>query len=91
MSKQSNALLHGVYSQDMVLPGERVEDFEALLDGIRADVAPQGTIEEGVVVDLVLLHWRKRRINSLLQLEFANARLAGEGEQAPHNRRCPVV
>jgi hypothetical protein len=81
MSKRSNALIHGVYSKDIVLPWERLEAFEALLDGIRLDFQPQGTTEDEIVFEIAVLHWRKRRIHSLLQFEFVDAQFAREGEK----------
>ena len=59
MSK--NALVHGVYASDVLLPGESVEDFTNLYAAIRSDLNPEGTLEEEAVLDIVRLHWLKRR------------------------------
>ena len=59
MSK--NALVHGVYASDILLPGESVEDFTNLYAAIRSDLNPEGALEEEAVLDIVRLHWLKRR------------------------------
>jgi hypothetical protein len=84
MSKQSNknALVCGVYSSDIILPWERVEDFNALLNGIRLDFSPYGTTEDDIVFEIAVLHWKKRRVNRLLQLEFLQTSLAAELEKS---------
>ena len=84
MSKKSNhnALVHGVYSSDVILPWEKAEDFNALLNGMRLDFKPCGTIEDDIVFDIAVLHWKKRRVNRLLQLGFLQTRLAAELEKS---------
>jgi hypothetical protein len=86
MSKNSNALLHGVYSRDIILPGERPEDFNALLNGMRLYFVPRGTPQDAIVFDIAVLHWRKRRINPLLQFEFVDAQFAREVEKSGKGR-----
>ena len=56
-----NALVHGVYASDVLLPGESVEDFTNLYAAIRSDLNPEGALEEEAVLDIVRLHWLKRR------------------------------
>jgi hypothetical protein len=84
MRKQSNknALIHGVYSSDIVLPWERAEDFNELLNGIRLDFMPNGTTEDDVVFEIAVLHWKKRRFNRALQLAFLQSTLAAEIEKS---------
>lgn len=84
MRKQSNqnALVHGVYSSDIVLPWERAEDFNELLKGIRLDFKPNGTTEDDIVFEIVVLHWKKRRINRALQLAFLQSNVAAEIEKS---------
>ena len=72
MTKKSNgriknALVHGIYSSDIVLPWEKCEDFDKLLKGLREDFSPQGTTENRIVFDLALLYWKKARVNRLTQ------------------------
>jgi hypothetical protein len=82
MSTKSNhnALVHGVYSSDVILPWESADDFDALLDGIRMDFMPRGT--DDIVFEIAVLHWKKRRVNRLLQLEFLQTSLAAELEKS---------
>jgi len=84
MRKQSNknALVHGVYSSDIVLPWEKAEDFNELLKGIRLDFLPNGTTEDDVVFEIAVLHWKKRRFNRALQLAFLQSTLAAEIEKS---------
>ncbi len=84
MSKQSNqnALVHGVYSSDVVLPWEKAEDFDELLRGIRLDFKPTGTTEDDIVFEISVLHWKKRRIYRGLQLAFQQSGSAAEIEKS---------
>jgi hypothetical protein len=84
MRKKSNknALVHGVYSSDIVLPWERAEDFNELLKGIRLDFKPNGTTEDDIVFEISVLHWKKRRINRALQLAFLQSSIAAEIEKS---------
>jgi hypothetical protein len=56
-----NALVHGIYASDVLLPGESEEDFTNLYAAIRSDLNPEGALEEEAVLDIVRLHWLKRR------------------------------
>jgi hypothetical protein len=56
-----NALVHGIYASDVLLPGESEEDFSNLYAAIRSDLNPEGALEEEAVLDIVRLHWLKRR------------------------------
>jgi hypothetical protein len=67
MTRQSNAMRHGAYAKDRILPGENLEDFIALLNGLRLELAPQGTMQDENVSEIAELQWKKRRINPLLQ------------------------
>ena len=62
-----NALIHGAYSECVVLEGENSEDFNNLLEGFRIEYSPQDASEEAAVFDLVSLHWKKRRVGAGLQ------------------------
>lgn len=56
-----NGLKHGLYAQTVVLPGEDVEAFEAMLDNLKAELKPQGRAEEGMVRRAADLWWRLSR------------------------------
>lgn len=57
-----NALRHGVLSRYTVLPWEDAPEYEALLNALVAEHAPQGPTEEHLVEELAGVMWRKRRL-----------------------------
>lgn len=63
-----NALSHGAYSNDVILPWENAQDFEDLLEGLREEYSPSGYSEDEDVRDLACLRWKKRRLNVAFQL-----------------------
>jgi hypothetical protein len=68
--QSQNALVHGIYARELVLPWETAEDFTALLESFRADLLPEGPLQEEVVFDIARLHWIKRRAMRAAQIEF---------------------
>jgi hypothetical protein len=62
-----NALLHGLYARDVLLPWESKEDFLRLHEDLKAEFFPDGRAEEEAVLDLAFLHWQKRTIWRLRQ------------------------
>jgi hypothetical protein len=56
-----NALKHGVFSKQVVLPGESGTEFRALLGGLRDYFQPEGTPEDMLVEKLAVQFWRHRR------------------------------
>jgi hypothetical protein len=59
-SRNRNALVHGLYSKDVLLPWESREDFEKLHEDLQTEFQPHGRAEEEAVLDLAFLHWRKQ-------------------------------
>ena len=57
-----NALRHGVLSRHTVLPWEDRSEYQALLDALVAEHAPEGPTEEHLVEELAGVIWRKRRL-----------------------------
>ena len=57
-----NALQHGVLSRYTVLPWEDRSEYQALLDALVAEHAPDGPTEEHLVEELAGIIWRKRRL-----------------------------
>ena len=57
-----NALRHGVYSREPMLPGEKMGDYEALRAELYEEWAPEGATERGLVDRLVALYWRRQRL-----------------------------
>jgi hypothetical protein len=80
MTKKSNqsALVHGFYSSDIVLPWERAEDFQNLLEGIRLDFMPTGTTEDEIVFEIASLQWKKRRLYRSQQLAVLESPIAAD-------------
>jgi hypothetical protein len=61
-SKDQNALKHGVYAKTLILPGEKAGDYELLVKELYEEWAPEGVTERNLVDRLVLLYWRKERL-----------------------------
>jgi hypothetical protein len=61
-SGKKNALVHGVYSCDLILGFESREKFETLLADLREELGPNGRLEEELVFDIAHLRWQKRRL-----------------------------
>ena len=80
--KSKNALEHGFYSSDIILPWEKSEDFFELLNGSRAQLDPEGTIEDEIVFDYAILRWKKRRLNRIMQLALLQNPFAAEVEES---------
>lgn len=55
-----NAMRHGLLSRYAVLPWEDRAEYQALLDALVAEHAPQGPTEEHLVEELAGIIWRKR-------------------------------
>jgi hypothetical protein len=62
-SRPKNALTHGVYARDHVLPGESEDDFAELYRLNCAELNPVGHAEEAIVLDYTDWEWKKRRLN----------------------------
>jgi hypothetical protein len=65
-----NALIHGVYSSDVLLPDESEEHFDELYQALRRDLNPESPLEEEAVLDIVRFHWLKRRAIKAAKGEF---------------------
>jgi hypothetical protein len=62
-----NAIIHGLYSDCVVLENEKPEEFSDLLKAFCNEYNPQGASEDAAVFDLASLHWKKRRLEAGLQ------------------------
>ena len=60
--RSRNALVHGLYAKDVLLPWDSKEDFEKLHEDLKAEFSPRGRAEEEAVLDLAFLHWHKKTI-----------------------------
>ena len=65
-----NALTHGIYAQDIVLPWEIEQDFVDLYEGLRNELEPDGPAEEEAVLGIAGLYWKKRRLTIGSQLAY---------------------
>src|SRR5690242_1210371 len=83
--KPRNALVHGLYAKDVLLPWDSREDFERLHDELKVEFSPRGRAEEEAVLDLALLHWEKQtvwrlRLTTILSDPFTQDILQTEGK-----------
>ena len=58
---KNNALKHGCYSKDIVLPWENADEFNDQFQQYRDEFNPQGAFEESIVAEIAELQWLKRR------------------------------
>lgn len=72
IAKSSNALVHGIYASDLVLPWESEEDLEQLHKDLVTEWTPEGRLEEETVLDLTRLRWRKHRVMRSSQMAVRN-------------------
>lgn len=68
-----NALKHGIFSNLPFLRGESKAHFDSLLNGLREDLKPVGTLEEVLVEKLATIFWRYRRLLVALGTELPTA------------------
>jgi hypothetical protein len=73
-----NALTHGLYSKDVVLPWESQNDFEMLFKDFREEWKPKGRSQMEAVWDLTTYTWTKRRIIKGSQLAFSGSTVPEE-------------
>ena len=57
-----NALKHGLFAGDLLLPGDPddYEDLLAIWEGLMAELKPQGTLEEMIVLGIISSFWRRQ-------------------------------
>jgi hypothetical protein len=72
----SNAARHGLYAKKaIVMPSESVEDYEALQDGIKKELAPAGAFQSAIVRQLADNIWLAERarkaVNSIVSTSAA--------------------
>ena len=70
-----NAIKHGIFAREVLLPSERNSDFNRLLEGLRKDYKPKGTLENLLVERLAEILWRRCR---LIRAEKGEIRKASE-------------
>lgn len=68
--KTKNALKHGVYSREPMLPGEKIRDYAALAAELDQEWTPDGPTEQGLVDRLLSLKWRRQRLDRYEQIRM---------------------
>jgi hypothetical protein len=68
--KNQNRLTHGAYSREVILPGEKLSDYEALRAALYEEWVPIGVTEQSLVEDLCKLLWKKRRLDQYDQIRL---------------------
>jgi hypothetical protein len=63
--RKTNALIHGIYGKDILLPWESRKDFELLLIELQNEFKPDGRMEHDIVFDLAHLRWQKYRLHQM--------------------------
>ena len=76
-ASSANALSHGLTAaRTVVLPEEEPEAFERLSQGVVADLAPAGALQQALAQRIAGLLWRLDRVARLEAELFAHGRLA---------------
>lgn len=73
-----NALKHGIYSEQVVLPWERVDEFEPILRSYQDELNPEGALENDIVGQIAQLQWFKRRLLRHHKMQLVTHPHAGE-------------
>jgi hypothetical protein len=68
--RKKNALVHGIYAEDLILEWESEDDLIKLRDETWIDLQPEGRLEEETALGIVNLLWLKRRVMLTAQLGF---------------------
>jgi hypothetical protein len=88
-AKKKNALKHGVYSREVMLPGENIRDYVALAAEFMEEWAPEGPTERSLVDRLVGLYWQRQRLDryehSKLQIRVEDVQQANEDNRHVQN------
>jgi hypothetical protein len=82
-----NAVKHGIFAKVVLLHDEPTAQFDNLLQGIRNDLQPEGTLEGVLVEKLATLMWRYRR---MLIAERAEIKMERKYNSHADNRRALI-
>jgi hypothetical protein len=64
-SRKKNALTHGIYGKDILLPWESRDEFEKLVAELQDEFQPRGRMENEIVFDIAHLRWQKDRVHQM--------------------------
>ena len=91
-ASSANALSHGLTAtRTVVLPEEEPEEFERLRQGVVADLAPAGALQEALAQRIAALLWRLDRVARLEAELFAHGHLAKERDSLAHSETQALV
>jgi hypothetical protein len=68
--KNRNAMVHGLYASEIILPWESEKEFERLHQELKEEWSPCGGMELETVFGLARLFWIKRRLMRTWDLAF---------------------
>jgi len=75
-----NAVKHGLLAEQVVIHGEDPAEFDLYREGMLAELAPEGTVEEMLAERAVSLAWRLRRAERLQSAVFATVYRENAGD-----------
>lgn len=91
-ASSANALSHGLTAaRTVVLPEEEPEDFERLRQGVVADLAPAGALQEALAQRIAALLWRLDRVARLEAELFAHGHLAKQRDSLAQSETQALV
>ena len=91
-ASSANALSHGLTAaRTVVLPEEEPEDFEQLRQGVIADLAPAGALQEALAQRIAVLLWRLDRVARLEAELFAHGHLAKQRDSLAQSETQALV
>src|ERR1700682_2989880 len=84
--KKRNALKHGANAQEVMLWGEKYEDYESLRAELDLEFTPSGSTEDYLVQTLLDLRWRRRRLECHEQITIQKRldKIREENETSRH-------
>jgi len=85
--RSKNALKHGAFSRELILPGESRKEYERLLSELEAEYSPSGPSETYLVNHLASLLWRERRLQVYRQAMLEQRVRTIESNNAARHRR----
>src|SRR5664279_1175507 len=81
-SPAKNALIHGMYAEELILPWESADELTKLRNDIWDEPQPEGRAEEETTIGIVRLLWLKRRMMRTSQLGFCRDPFSVETSRA---------
>lgn len=86
-----NALCHGVYAEDIILPWESEAEYTQLHDSFKEEWQPAGASEEHAVLDLTHWTWIKWRAAKMAQIRYHSDPLISDMLKSENNSWRDIV